>query len=728
MRRRVMSHNAKRMPRRLREAHTKQMEKSGLPPKIKRPSRKYRRRAHNLLAFTYNKRKQSRGWLETHIWHAKRFHMCNKWGYRIANFSNDRNFRAAYRAVSKYCIIQDVSYYSCIELIGPERLLIEKLNVHAQSRLSFGARIYLSGLREGNLMFYSKNGSPIGSINFHWQPGDKTVKKAIWIWVHPAIYDQVLVEITTTFGFVEISNNTRDQHHGFNRSNNKLFTSDDSECSMELLRSSFNRFRIRGPLSIAVLIDTLKLARPTFDDHNNPIDKASNSWLEAWYGNSRNRKTSEVQCQVYDTMKKLNSPGQFPRNSILAITVMDPRMSLPQIKTKTIPCAGNAGALIPKLPDNSSNSPLFEKQIRSLIQTNGQPIKNLQQLRSNNLVPGIHNDGKIDESTIQKVPIIIIQNPGSDCDGRSIAFSSGLDVIVPSGWGLPFWIAFSYRCARPIGLTEYESMTLENLMLNSPDVRHPDTLAYANDAADVKNQLTNKYFKLPPNKRINYIKFSITSPFACQWAILMKEWTDRETFQVLRDRTRLDQLNLILKSFASRNSRQKISVDLKSILSSDDCFLIPVRVRMVSKGRPKKFALMCLPTVNDLKTSKAPVESMRSDPLKRKRKLTKIEQKVLRKRASKRRLIEGDSKKVVDNQVLRKLCLPECERVRNSCDREVMGYIVQGDFSFTQSNGIGWGYIASTSLFRLIEQETNKILVRNVQTRQYRWATLNVIC
>nr|CAG4640936.1 EOG090X07PD [Eulimnadia texana] len=71
MRRRAMSHNPNRLPRRLREAHIAQREKSGGHAETKRPSRKYRRRPSR-LAENYKERAKGNSWLETHIWHAKR--------------------------------------------------------------------------------------------------------------------------------------------------------------------------------------------------------------------------------------------------------------------------------------------------------------------------------------------------------------------------------------------------------------------------------------------------------------------------------------------------------------------------------------------------------------------------------------------------------------------------------------------------------------------------------
>ena len=113
MRRRAVSHNPRRLPRRLRPAHNSQRDKSGGEKKVvaKRPSRRHRRRPSNLLE-EYNRR-QGEGrdrWLETHIWHAKRFHMASLWGHKIPHFPNDKGWRACYRAATAKCLMWDFSY------------------------------------------------------------------------------------------------------------------------------------------------------------------------------------------------------------------------------------------------------------------------------------------------------------------------------------------------------------------------------------------------------------------------------------------------------------------------------------------------------------------------------------------------------------------------------------------------------------------------------------------
>lgn len=71
----------------------------------RRPSRKYRRRPSNLLQ-EYNRRSKEHVWLETHIWHAKRFHMKRQWGYALPDTATCRGHRASLRAASTGCLLQ----------------------------------------------------------------------------------------------------------------------------------------------------------------------------------------------------------------------------------------------------------------------------------------------------------------------------------------------------------------------------------------------------------------------------------------------------------------------------------------------------------------------------------------------------------------------------------------------------------------------------------------------
>lgn len=71
----------------------------------KNKSRKARRRHGNML-LEFNRRQRKNKWLETHIWHAKRFHMVKKWGYCLGDRPTFKCYRSSYRAMSSHCLLQ----------------------------------------------------------------------------------------------------------------------------------------------------------------------------------------------------------------------------------------------------------------------------------------------------------------------------------------------------------------------------------------------------------------------------------------------------------------------------------------------------------------------------------------------------------------------------------------------------------------------------------------------
>ena len=82
------------------------MEKSASQSASKKmaPTRKQRRKAPNLLQ-SYTRRQRQHAWLETHIWHTKRMKMVDKYGYRLAEHSNDKGIRATYRSLMYGCLL-----------------------------------------------------------------------------------------------------------------------------------------------------------------------------------------------------------------------------------------------------------------------------------------------------------------------------------------------------------------------------------------------------------------------------------------------------------------------------------------------------------------------------------------------------------------------------------------------------------------------------------------------
>ncbi|KAI6227973.1 Ribonuclease P/MRP protein subunit POP1 containing protein [Aphelenchoides besseyi] len=109
MRRRAMSHNIKRLPRRDRQFAVRVISKSN--HKKKAPSRLRRRRPNNLRK-EYERRESGEfRWLETHVWHAKRFEMTNLWNFKIPLRCYQRGVRPLIRKLDDGAVMFDDSYY-----------------------------------------------------------------------------------------------------------------------------------------------------------------------------------------------------------------------------------------------------------------------------------------------------------------------------------------------------------------------------------------------------------------------------------------------------------------------------------------------------------------------------------------------------------------------------------------------------------------------------------------
>lgn len=84
----------------------------GDPPKGKclknmKNCRRWRRRSANVT----NEFKSKKGWLETHLWHAKRCKMIQYWGFKIAAHLNEKCLKSTYRSSVNGVLLHDFSYW-----------------------------------------------------------------------------------------------------------------------------------------------------------------------------------------------------------------------------------------------------------------------------------------------------------------------------------------------------------------------------------------------------------------------------------------------------------------------------------------------------------------------------------------------------------------------------------------------------------------------------------------
>ncbi|XP_071441741.1 ribonucleases P/MRP protein subunit POP1 [Hetaerina americana] len=880
MRRRIMSHNTKRMPRQLREAHQRQMEKGGLPPKSKRPSRKYRRRPSNLLE-AYNRRQKENVWLETHIWHAKRFHMIKKWGYKLPHFPNDKSSRACYRGAANHCLLQDISYYVCIELAGSFESIINGLRMvtRPECGLTFRAKLWCKGDREGSVMlFHSDSKYPhgaIGRVNFVWKPlggpgsearseapvkgeedmsddigssedsgevesfkkvdsedSDANQQRKLWLWVHPSYYGEIKEELVKVFKFQQcpaVNGEGSQEEPPHKRQKSDKSKSDSKESpetggesygsshqrigcdqivqffgsniTMSLLKDTLVRLRLTGPLSHAVLREALAPVPPMRDGD------------PPWWG-SQWEDVFEHQKQLWEELSAITSPANVSPHMVLGLAILDPRGNLPQKRTKAV----DLETIIKNevCTRGLPLSPIWDPQTRDIVTSSKPSDAQVNRRRSENLVPGLTEAGDVTSASSEngdlspRLPILLIQRPGSrDPIRKRLGYGSGWDLIAPGGWGKPLWIAMVMRGARAAGLREAEVLGDAAVSRECNWPAPPDTRAGQVEMSVLELEAKEKYFRLPPSKRPNYIRLGISSPFSFPWSILCQEWSPSPvdatsgmqpssscSFYVLRSPHKLEKMSKALHDLQRDKSSGdlsravqshqpsvmaggKSSLSLNEILGtngdSEDvsgCCLVPVKVTICEKGTVAKHALICLPLEEDFSGEegnrsqglkfKGPVEPNNPDPYREERAKARKEhkeelRKLRRKRVKMRKEADEEASplgmvveeseatpkrppmgpKVTEEMCahyrkrMEELFLPAVFNARNSCSREVAGYVVSGGFSFSEAREMGYGYVALPAMDCLIKTKGwNKkllVFVRNTSSTHYFPASIEIV-
>ncbi|VDK19842.1 unnamed protein product [Anisakis simplex] len=208
---------------------------------------------------------------------------------------------------------------------------------------------------------------------------------------------------------------------------------------------------------------------------------------------------------------------------------------------------------------------------------------------------------------------MIVRNSGT---GTSSTFA-GVDLIVPNGFGMEFWLALQYGTAHASALRDQKSTEFESNRFNFPsDI--PDCDAGRCEVNDERDELITedfffmkeriliqkKYLSRPHNRRVKYwSSLRVKYPFSFEWSSLVHEWLDstssRQTdsktnpsndFYVIRDRRQL----LVIDKWLS--SKVPLPDD---IVKQNQKALVPVRLDVLTTGRPQRFALICAPSDDD---------------------------------------------------------------------------------------------------------------------------------
>ncbi|GIY51531.1 hypothetical protein CDAR_251731 [Caerostris darwini] len=692
MRRRGASQNPKRVPRKLRESNQAQTVKT-LQKKI------HKKKPKDLQKEYAGRNKPGNIWLNNHIWFARRFKMDTLWGYRLPIHSNDKKLGFSHISVEHYAMLQDISYYCCIQLEGTlEKLLPELELLTDNSSDVFSSEIFLEGTKEGHcILYYTKNYpfKAIGPVSFFWRPTYKEkrpLQRQLWIWCHPSCKEELVQVLAELFCLTEIK--ASDSKSANDVSSNEacsetLFSETvfKSEYVRMMVLRSLVRYRLIGYKAQTILTNALNLADFTdkLDIDNEPSEKRlklddqednSKTWWESYYNNIQHIDFHMKKGELLDLLQYHCSRSFVTPGSIIGLTVKDPRIHL-QIT--------NCEAEKEKRDENDfklfedleksftpeiADCALWDKDIRNEVNATKISTKEINEERSKQIVT--ESLGKKEN----RVPILIIHQSNGN------GFSGGWDLIAPAGWSREFWHLLLQKGARPTGLRDLHFINLEAGCPNFP-CSFPDTTAGLPKNEVLSDATSAKFYVLRKGIRaMNEI---------CCSHNMGKKLSDKH-----RDKL-LELFNILVKSF---NPAMQV---YKS--------LILVRLLCLNKGAPSKHAGIYLLNEQDMED----VKSMKAfmGPTEPKHCIEK-------------------KNKVLSSGKVQSLERPEIQTLISNSSRKMIGYISEGGYSRLEGKGCAIGHCTTLGFLSMAKKcfEGNLkplVLIREQNNFTYRLASIEVI-
>nr|CAG4651899.1 EOG090X07PD [Triops cancriformis] len=518
------------------------------------------------------------------------------------------------------------------------------------------------------MTIYSRDSYPyeaLGEVSYFWKPGDASTR-VLWLWVHPASYEEILLEIKTTFDLTVLQSTASNEVNGpgcTDKVTAKKLAVKNLECTpqwhssstpieLTVLKGTLNRFRLIGPLATPILHHVLQPAcietsstRPEKDEPvakkpkiTKEVTNEPQYWWQDFYQHTAEHKDHRICHQLQkDVWSALALPSNSPKpHSIVPLTVRDPRLLLPPKRTKAFRAPeqevedkedemdgktalesdenvveDNSALKILEVDSRALVCPFWDVTVRNAASIQRLSDHEINQMRSKLLVPGTNLNLGERES---RIPVLLVRTPNPNPDVGE--FGLGWDLIVPAGWGIAFWMNLVYRGGRVGGLKELRGFYYESGVLD-PNLSLPDTRSSPRELTLEKQKLMEEYFKKPPKNRVNFIKLGTVCPFIPHWNQLIQDWySTLGKWYVLRKACK--QLDDLRQVWCSNSAAETLS-RLERTFASQKC-LVAVQVVCLGKGKPDHNCSISLPTDEDLQKLETnpsfvgPVEEAHADP------------------------------------------------------------------------------------------------------------------
>ncbi|KAM0746936.1 POP1-domain-containing protein [Meredithblackwellia eburnea MCA 4105] len=584
LRRRAASHNIRRLPVRLRAK-----AKTETPPDAAQPKKRSRKMVGRKLTARSKlsrvarllKRQIKKAWLETHIWHAKRMHMKNIWGHRLAEKPTEKSHRSSYRAALHGALVHDASYFQYLQLTGSEAnlsVMLEALcdkdgpNCPTSKRFTTGSRECHTCLYHPKYVASVVPSTPapyrslIGPVTIIWKPLPEAEPnpqqtelrdtpnlprpppaRTLLVRLHPSLCEAALQAVEIAQGFA-ISR------------------------GMEPLPDGFG-------LSSRVRVDRLYKKLLTFEVMGRRATEVVKAVLKPTPGNSK------VAHEAWKSLSTSAGPGSVPAGMIVGLQVYDPRLSFPPKLSHSEPPAGTS-AVRPSAPTatmtqfwESINEPTKKPKFRK---------SELDARRSNLLVPGTKLQALQQDD---RIPLLLSQRTLSQSPNSSTPDDfHGWTLTIPAGWGMAFWSSLVHCTPRIAGLTARSQTYFESGTPRFPE-DYPGTIGF--DIYEAEREAEDKGFweRRPPAKRTNFDKVGTGDPFRANFSRIVKRWVGREVNLVWV----MDSAEVM--KFVKRR-REKVTGSEKTETASEeekgryDGALVRVRLTPCGRGAPEELGLI----------------------------------------------------------------------------------------------------------------------------------------
>ncbi|GJJ13300.1 hypothetical protein Clacol_007552 [Clathrus columnatus] len=545
LRRRAASHDVRRVPVRLREKARTEMDTVKRKVLNKRLSKAGMSKAISKTQ-QYLNRQRDKTWLETHIWHAKRMHMKNLWGYRLAETPTEKSYRPSHRSSVHSSILHDASYFGTISISGNQPVLERLLNGCCDCQGSSpGAVRYSLGSRAQDTHLYKWRSYPfdlIAPITIIWKPfsikneddlnlsntektkvnnkknvskkgkekevllslpTDPSTKRTLWIRVHPSAWKEVWDTLKEASSYT-VNEIRKEQEKDAEQNSTTI-----QEESIDLvdLRSSVNCFEIMGPRSSQVLKGVLSA-----------IDQ----------------EEREIFHQFWSQLRDVQTPAAVPRGMVIGFKVNDPRLGFPPKNAKAAILKDNAmpSTSQPVVFSVAPSVSLAQSELWGEVERHGGPLrprfrkKDLDDRRRQNLVPGTH---LWPQKQDDRIPLLLMQRSICSQSSNTIPARSspvdsmhihGWSLFFPAHWSMAFFTSLTHTGTRVGGLRERRTQVFESGLPDFP-FDYPCTIAYEQEAALSAQAEKEAWERKPPAKRVEWGSVDTRSPWRADWEVVL---------------------------------------------------------------------------------------------------------------------------------------------------------------------------------------------------------------